>query len=93
MATGIIDQSLSLSKPKCSLKIGTIASCPKGPPLILPLPKAEINIETLILELRLKISILEKLINMQTKIVPFVPSVTDINPAQAAASQLQEQEI
>ena len=30
---------------------------------------------------------------MQTKIVPFVPSVTDINPAQAAASQLQEQEI
>jgi len=61
MATGIIDQSLSLSKPKCSLKIGTIASCPKGPPLILPLPKAEINIETLILELRLKISILEKI--------------------------------
>lgn len=27
---------------------------------------------------------------MQTKIVPFVPSVTDVNPAQAAASQLQE---
>ena len=27
---------------------------------------------------------------MKTKILPFVPSVTDANPAQAAASQLQE---
>lgn len=27
---------------------------------------------------------------MKTKVLPFVPSVTDVNPAQAAASQLQD---
>lgn len=27
---------------------------------------------------------------MTTKVLPFVPSVTDANPAQAAAAQLQE---
>ena len=27
---------------------------------------------------------------MKTKVLPFVPSVTDVNPAQAASSQLQE---
>jgi len=27
---------------------------------------------------------------MQTKVLPFVPSVTDANPAEAAAAQLQE---
>ena len=26
---------------------------------------------------------------MNTKVVPFVPSVTDVNPAEAAAAQLQ----
>ena len=27
---------------------------------------------------------------MQTKVLPFVPAVTDANPAEAAAAQLQE---
>ena len=27
---------------------------------------------------------------METKVIPFVPSVTDVNPAAAAATQLQD---
>lgn len=34
--------------------------------------------------------ITDKQFNMQTKVLPFVPSVTDANPTHSAAAQLQE---